>query len=275
MELASRYWPARNNEIGKIALLHGMGGTGALWRPIAAGLEERISVLALDQRGHGESRVSLPAGFSPLDYGRDVAETLEARSFSPAVIVGHSMGARSACALVQLRPDLVRGLVLVDLGFEGPAGGGLGQTLASFLRILPMTFPDRAQARTFMNEKCPDPAIAQYLMAVLALGPSGSTGVTFPFQKDALIATIEAAENADLRLWIRAAAGKNIPVLALRGAASTVWSKEDFERERRDFSDLTHVVFEEWEGTGHGLPFEQRARFTARLQEFLIAAPLR
>src|SRR4051794_24138173 len=103
-----------------------MGGTGALWRPIAASLENHFWIMALDQRGHGGSRlVRAPGGrnaqhedYTPLSYGRDVIETLEAESFHPTWLIGHSMGVRTACAAAHLRPEWVRGLVLVDLGFS-------------------------------------------------------------------------------------------------------------------------------------------------------------
>src|SRR3970040_2274989 len=121
MELACRYWPAQEREIAKIVLLHGMGGTGSLWRPHAAALEREYSLLAPDQRGHGGSR--LPeheaghARYLPEDYGLDVRETLQSRDVYPAFVVGHSMGVRTAVATAHLRHPLVRGLVLVDLGF--------------------------------------------------------------------------------------------------------------------------------------------------------------
>ncbi|HTL12499.1 MAG TPA: alpha/beta hydrolase, partial [Bdellovibrionota bacterium] len=259
----------RLNEIAKVVLLHGMGGTGALWRPVAAGLEEHCSILAPDQRGHGQSTVDLKTGFAPLDYGRDVQDTLKARSFSPAYVVGHSMGVRTACAIAHLEPDLVRGLVLVDIGLEGAAGGGLGDTLGSFLRILPMTFPDRAQARDFVQARCPDPAIGQYLMAVLALGQKSAQGVTFPFQKEALLKTIDEAKKADLRPWIRDFAALGRPVIILRGQKTTVWTEAEFDDERRRFADLPSIRFENWPDTGHGLPFDQRAKFTQCITEMI------
>ena len=124
-------------ESERILLLHGMGGTGSIWRPLAASLEEQLPVLALDQRGHGKSRVTsgrTAPEYTPLAYGRDVVETLDQLNFHPTWVVGHSMGVRTACATAHLRPEWIRGLILVDLGFSGVAGGGLGENLARFIR---------------------------------------------------------------------------------------------------------------------------------------------
>jgi pimeloyl-ACP methyl ester carboxylesterase len=279
MELAYQRWgaPAANSPAKtRILLLHGMGGTGSLWRPIAAQLEDSYDVLAPDQRGHGGSLIPaapggrIQPGYSPVDYASDVAETLLSTGFHPCYVVGHSMGVRTACALAHLKPGLVRGLVLIDLGMEGLAGGGLGETLGSFIRSLPERFESREQARAYMNAHCPDASIAQYLMAVSVAGPAeAGGGIRFPFDHAALVKTIEAARGTSLSAWVEAAAARGIPVLALRGARSQVWSAADFQADRNRFTAGLAVVFEEIEGAGHGLPFEKRAEFVARLTRFV------
>jgi pimeloyl-ACP methyl ester carboxylesterase len=272
MELFCHFWPAESQEDQKVVFLHGMGGTGALWRPIAAALETHCSILAPDQRGHGKSQIPSatasrnPARYTPLDYGRDLAETLDARGFYPAFVVGHSMGVRTACAFSHLRPDRVRGLVLIDLGFSGPAGGGLGNGLAQFLRILPQMFPSRDAAREFMKENCPDPSIAQYLMAVSVKESDGQ--IRFPFDHSALIQTIQASVDVSVREWIREAGARGTPVLILRGAESLVWSKDEFEHEKHELAAFSSIQFEELSNASHGLPFEQRLKFVERLKLF-------
>ena len=263
-------------QIPKIVLLHGMGGTGSLWRPVASGLEDIAAVLAPDQRGHGKSLVALDpdtkVGYAPRDYAQDLTETLDSLDFHPAWIVGHSMGVRTACAFAHLKPDWTSGLVLVDLGFSGVAGGGLGEELARFLQHLPMTFPSRDEARLYMQTQCPDPSIGQYLMAVSVKTPEGD--ITFPFDRNALIETINAARGVSLRDWIKETADKGKPVLVLRGARSQVWSHEEFEKEKGFFSEWASVKFLEIENAGHGLPFEQRLIFVTLLKKLLTAKNL-
>lgn len=283
MELSFHLWKSQGPEKAKICLLHGMGGTGALWRPIAATLEDHFSILAPDQRGHGKSQIPHTPGsrhapkYTPLEYGRDVIETLEKTEFHPTWLIGHSMGVRSACATAHLRPEWIQGMILIDLGFSGMAGGGLGENLASFLRILPMYFESRTAARDFMTTNCPDPAIGQYLMAVSTPAPTdpmtgASGGVTFPFDKAALIQTILAARDASTRTWVRELGERGMPILVLRGATSSVWTHEEFIEEQTHFADLPSVVFQEMAGTGHGLPFEKRIDFVHEVVKFIDAA---
>src|SRR5688572_25996558 len=119
--------PPSDRARAKLLLLHGMGGNGSLWRPVAANLEDHADLLCPDQRGHGQSLVPGDTAieeFGPLAYGADLRDTCEAADFVPAWVIGHSMGVRSACGYAKLAPDAVSGLVLVDLGFSGVAGGG-------------------------------------------------------------------------------------------------------------------------------------------------------
>lgn len=81
-------------------------------------LPERFRSISLDWPGHGES----PLGEGPASAMRfaDVAEeVVEQLAPGGAVVVGNSVGGFSAARLAIRRPELVRGLVVVD-------GGGFG-----------------------------------------------------------------------------------------------------------------------------------------------------
>lgn len=82
-------------------------------------LPARLWTIACDWPGHGAS----PLGDVPLSAPRcaDVAEALTAE-LAPdgAIVVGNSVGGFSAARLAIRRPELVRGLVLIDSdGFAG------------------------------------------------------------------------------------------------------------------------------------------------------------
>ncbi len=261
MELGYQIWSTAP-ALPPMILLHGMGGTGALWRPIAASLESHYRLIAPDQRGHGGSQTP-QTSYTPQDFGQDVLDTMAITRSHPAWIVGHSMGARTAAAAAWLRPTWVKGIVLIDIGFSGPAGGGMGDNLYQFLSILPLQFGSRTEARDFMSARCPDPSMGQYLMAVARMHGDGS--LTFPFDRDALLRTLEGVRDSSIRPWLRELGARGMPVLALRGGDSRVWSKADFDEERRQFADYPSIRFEEVPGTGHGLPFEKRKEFVELL----------
>jgi pimeloyl-ACP methyl ester carboxylesterase len=118
-----------------------------------------------------------------------------------------------------------------------------------------------------MTSHCPDASIGQYLMAVSHRDPSGR--IRFPFDRAALIETIESTRDVSVRNWIADTARRGKPVLVLRGAESKVWLREEFDAEKRALAEFPHVIFKEFAGAGHGLPFEKRAEFVAELRGFV------
>src|SRR5579859_7153698 len=99
-----------------VLLLHGLGVGGSIWQAFARRLLPDLAAVAPDLRGHGQS--DAPAsGYTPADYAGDLIELIEDQDWlnpRPVRVVGHSLGALVALALADLRPDLVRGLVLLD-----------------------------------------------------------------------------------------------------------------------------------------------------------------
>lgn len=252
-----------------LIFLHGMGGTAQLWRPIAVALEDSFHIYAFDQRGHGKSITSvfgIPLSFGPLDYGADVIETMNAIGLQKSILVGHSMGVRTACAAAHLSPEKIAGMILIDLGLDGLAGGGLGKNLEKLLAQLPENFASRDLAREHLQRESPDPAIAQYLVAVAQQDKNGS--VTFPFDRNALLQTLSAVKEFTIRPWIKEAASRGIPIWLLRGSTSHVWTTEQFKREKEELASFSNIQFIEFEGAGHGLPFEKRAQFVQCVRDF-------
>jgi pimeloyl-ACP methyl ester carboxylesterase len=255
----------------KLLFLHGMGGNGSLWRPIGAELENDADLLCPDQRGHGQSLVpgiSSVADYTPLKYGEDLRDTCAALDFSPAWVIGHSMGVRSACGYAKLSPDLILGLILVDLGFSGVAGGGVGEALSTFLNDLPPSFASRTEARAFLDGRCPDPSIALYLLAVSKTNLK--TGeLTFPFDQSALLKTVDASRTTEAGPWMEEfARTTGRPVYILRGTESRVYKAAEFAKDKERYEELPNVHFLEMAGAGHGLPFEKRKDFVRLVREW-------
>ncbi len=252
-------------------MLHGMGGNGSLWRPIAASLEDDVDLLCPDQRGHGGSLLpSEVNAYGPLDYGQDLVDTCAEEGFSPAWVLGHSMGVRTALGYAKLNPGAISGLILVDLGFSGVAGGGIGDLLGVFLDKLPSTFPTRGEAKEFLAKYCPDPSIAQYLLAVSKVNLK-TQEVSFPFSQSALLKTIEGSKGTESGPWMEAfARDTSRPVYVIRGERSLVYDRTEYLAEMEHYATIPNIHFSEVAGAGHGLPFEKRAEFVAFLRTLLF-----
>ena len=104
-----------------VVLLHGLASNARIWDGVAqrlAGAGRRV--VALDQRGHGESEQPA-SGYDFATVCRDLAAALDALGLQRPVLVGHSWGANVALQYAAERAEAVAGLVLVDGGFLGVA----------------------------------------------------------------------------------------------------------------------------------------------------------
>ena len=96
-----------------VVLLHGTSANHAVWEPIGDAMEDRATVIAVDQRGHGRSDKPA-AGYTGRDFAGDVVTVLDALGIDEAVVAGHSLGGRNAWLVGALHPERVTGIVVVD-----------------------------------------------------------------------------------------------------------------------------------------------------------------
>ena len=99
-------------------LLPGTGETGEDWDVVASSLHASRTVHAVSLRGHGDS--DWPGRYSIQAMADDVAGLLRQLDEHPLDLVGHSLGGLVACAVASAHPELVRRLVLEDVGVPHP-----------------------------------------------------------------------------------------------------------------------------------------------------------
>jgi esterase len=101
-----------------ILLLHGGNQSAHSWDLVSLHLADRYHVLALDQRGHGDSEWSRELDYSAEARAADALAFIEDQQLASPVIVGHSMGGLVAMRMALTGPDLAKAFVLVDTGPE-------------------------------------------------------------------------------------------------------------------------------------------------------------
>jgi pimeloyl-ACP methyl ester carboxylesterase len=93
-----------------------MGTSAATWNRCMELLEDRFTVVAPDLLGHGAS----PVPDDPAEYTRDRTladlDDIVADLGEPPVLVGHSLGGYLALAYAATRPDVARGIVVLNTG---------------------------------------------------------------------------------------------------------------------------------------------------------------
>ncbi len=103
-----------------VVLLHGLASTCRIWDLTAPLLASDFSVIAVDQRGHGDCGKP-ESGYDFSSVGHDTAALLQERGIERPVLVGHSWGADVALELAVAQPGLLQGIVFVDGGSIEPS----------------------------------------------------------------------------------------------------------------------------------------------------------
>jgi esterase len=115
-----------------VVLLHGGHQSAHSWDLVSLHLAQRYRVLALDQRGHGDSEWARDVEYSNHTMSLDAEAFITTLGLRHPMLIGHSMGGRNAMLLAHRNAALLRGLVIVDVGPELSDKGR--QAIAGFVR---------------------------------------------------------------------------------------------------------------------------------------------
>lgn len=108
-----------SSECPPLVLLPATAETAEDWGIIALELRRSRTVYAVNLRGHGPS--DWPGTYSVSLMADDVMHLLDSGlGRVPVDLVGHSLGGLVACQVAATRPELVRRLVLEDIGLLQP-----------------------------------------------------------------------------------------------------------------------------------------------------------
>ncbi len=101
-----------------LVLLHGHGNEAHLWDDFVPCIAPHYRVIAVDQRGHGDSDWD-PEGRYDTEYMvADLEILTDALGIERFVLIGFSMGGRVSMSFAGLHPERLAGLVIVDIGPE-------------------------------------------------------------------------------------------------------------------------------------------------------------
>jgi pimeloyl-ACP methyl ester carboxylesterase len=98
-----------------LIMIHGLTGAAGEWRNIAAYYRETYHVIAIDQRGHGESDHAADNAYGTDDFVGDLEGFIDALGFDRVMLLGHSMGGHNTIAYTARNPERVRCALVNDM----------------------------------------------------------------------------------------------------------------------------------------------------------------
>ena len=254
-----------------VVLVHGLTSNARIWDGVAFRLAGAgLRVVALDQRGHGDSGQP-GSGYDFGSLGRDLAAALTALGVERPVLAGHSWGAHVALEYAAGRPGAVAGLALVDGGLLGAAEWAGPDREEARRRMAPPRFAVPladwlARAGRFEAGGPGRPWIRDYLRAGVDVDDRGVARSRFQF--DNHMQVVDALLDQRPPALYRLVDG---PVL-LCVAADPVDGETHTEAKRgaaaRALDLLQSATVTWYEDTMHDIPLQRPAELAAEVARF-------
>jgi pimeloyl-ACP methyl ester carboxylesterase len=214
--------------------------------PLAARLSRNRRVICPDYRGRGRSAYDRDwRNYQPTTYVNDIRHLLIACGVHRAHVIGTSLGGILAMIMAVAMPTTVASAVLNDIG-PVVGTGGLGGIVA-YMRE-DRVFPDLQSAADHIRAVFPDlPARSpEDWLTIAGNTYREETGRGFVRDWDnAIVNRFGEALEKPTTFWPLFGALRRVPVLAVRGALSTILSEETFRKMAEYMPTMTRVVVED------------------------------
>ena len=207
---------------------------------LATALSAQHRVLTPDLRGRGRSDYDPdPGNYQPAKYADDVLMMLDQLGITHVIVIGTSLGGLIAMLLAAMRPTILAGVVLNDVGPEVDATGL--SRIAAYVGKLPpvLTWEDAAvQACTVNGVALPDFTDADWLRFARCAYRDDGAGRPVLDMDLKIGDALRAAQGVAPDLWPLFGMLKSIPTLLIRGARSDILAMTTVERMRAIKPDL-------------------------------------
>lgn len=255
-----------------VVLLHGLRGFSATWRETAVALSRNWRLIALDQRGRGDSDWDPDANYYTDAYLADleaIADRLGLRRF---VLLGHSMGGTVAYVYAARHPDRLDALIIEDIAPGSSTSGAGAERIVREMAELPRAFENWAAAHDYWRRIRPNlgpEALQQRLSESLRQDESGR--VVWRYDAEGISRTRMNPDPARVvDLW-PVVENLQTPTLVIRGELSDFCPQASVDEMTRRNALITSVTVPD---AGHYVHDDAPEIFIDHLRRFLDRADI-
>ena len=248
-----------------VVLLHGITGHARVWDHLAGRLVPGRRVLALDQRGHGDSDPAPDDDYRVATMADDVAAFAGRLQLDRFALLGHSMGGRIAIQYAAAHAGRLERLIIVDIGPDIELAGL--QRVRGMMSQSPERIESEEWAVEYIRRANPlqdVDLLRQRVHHGLKRLPDGE--LTWKYAKG-LRDMMRAGRRDVVDLW-EPLPRIPCPTLVVRGAESDILSPEVAKKmtERLPAGRLVEIP-----GAGHTVPADRPDDFVRHVRAFLDA----
>ena len=239
-----------------MVILHGLFGSSDNWQTHAKKLAEYYRVILVDQRNHGHSGWS--DEFSYELMSQDLEELFEDLDLKKVILLGHSMGGKTAIQFTQNHPEYIEKLIIVDIGVkEYPLHHA--EILKGLYSIDLEKIHTRNEAEEILSNFISSIGVRQFLLKNL-----------YWKEKDRLAWRMNISIlDREMKNILSALPEVEIslPTLFIRGSLSNYILDEDVDELEALFPDMSIITIEE---AGHWVHAESPIKFINLVLEYCL-----
>ena len=240
-----------------LLILHGFLGMSDNWKTLGKDFAEAgYEVHLIDQRNHGRSPHS--EEFSYLVLGKDIKEYIDTHGLKNVLLLGHSMGGKTAMTAASLFPHLVEKLIVVDIApkYYAPHHQTILEGLTA---VNNADLSSRGEAEDVLSEYVKEDAVRLFLLKNLYWKSKGKLALRMNLE--VLKENIEALGEG-----LSDDYSYNKPSLFIKGERSDYISSEDEALIKRQFPAAEIISIS---GAGHWVHAEKKKEFYQAVMKFL------
>jgi pimeloyl-ACP methyl ester carboxylesterase len=238
-----------------LLILHGVFGSLDNWQSVGNKFAENYEVYLIDQRNHGKSPHS--DEFSYESMSDDLGEFIEHHGLKEPIVLGHSMGGKTAMKFACNHPEKLEKLIVVDIApkYYEPHHQKI---IEGFRAVNIRTIDSRKEAEDQMSKVIHSQMIRQFLLKNLT---RTDDGFRWKINLDAIEKSIENIGNGldDSEKFEK-------PTLFISGSNSDYILDKDIPIIKKHFPNYKHEIIVD---AGHWVHAEQPLLLYEEVVDFL------
>lgn len=254
-----------------LIILHGLYGSGSNWYSIAKELSGLCEIYLLDQRNHGNSPHHDDHNYPVLM--EDLIQFMDEQDIPKAVLLGHSMGGKTAIYTATQYPGRVSKLIVADispLSYYDSEGvnrhsEGHKKIIRAMMGLDLKSINNLKEADEKLSTTLPDKKLRQFLMKNLSRDKVN--GYYWNLNLKTLFKNINSLADGLNPEYFPFEGFSQFPVLFVKGEDSDYIGEKDAKAIKSLFPNSN---IERIPNAGHWLHAEEPERFVKIVKTFLI-----
>ncbi|OOF50930.1 alpha/beta hydrolase [Rodentibacter genomosp. 1] len=145
-----------------LVFIHGLFGDMNNLGVIARAFSDDYNILRIDLRNHGQSFHSDSMNYELM--ARDVFALIQHLKLDKVILIGHSMGGKTAMKLTALHAEIVEKLIVIDIAPIIYGHNGHQDVFQGLFAVKNAAPQNRQEAKPILEKNIQDPAVVQFML---------------------------------------------------------------------------------------------------------------